>query len=264
MTPKIEVIERAMSFVSDGSLGQLHALVTTFGRLGGEVHVRHATLRAIDQSDPSSAEIERLAPLSRLFTYASLRQSDLFTRLSTVECLKEVFSERSGDDAFLWHSVGGLAIKDFHVDLSAVMDALAPVVIEATVGLKPKDREKLPAFPDIQAGAMRSYRDALPDPIRHVIDSTDRWWPEVKRVRDIVTHREHQKIAFGHANDGLLFQAYDSTMKPLVHQPASLVANGNSVAEFELYSTSLLAEVLVLMDELGRAISTEWGGTLTA
>ncbi len=256
MTPQLETIERALALVSQGSLGQPHSLVTFFGRLGAEVHVRAAIL-AQQAADPAGTAA--LSSLRRLFSYANLRERDVFTRLSTIDYLRGVFSQKQGDEAIAWHSVAALAIKDFHIDLSALMDSVAPVLIEATVGLKPKDSQKLPAFPDIQEGTQRSYREALPDAVREVVDSTKRWWPRAKRLRDVLAHREHDKVAFGHASSGVLFQVYEPDMVPLVAHPAFLWKHGNNVADFERYSAYLLGEVLVFMDDLGRELASSLG-----
>jgi hypothetical protein len=256
VTPQLETIERALALVSQGSLGRPHALITVFGRLGAEVQVRAAVL-AQQAVDPGTTAA--LSQLHRLFSYTSLRERDVFTRLSTIGYLRDLFSETQGDDAIPWYSIAALAIKDFHIDISALMDALAPVLIHATVGLKPKDLQKLPAFPDIQQGTQRSYRQALPDRVRELVDSTARWWPSAKRLRDVLAHREHEKVAFGHASSGVLVQVYEPGMVPLVAHPAFLWEPGNNVADFERYSAYLLAEVLVFMDDLGRELASALG-----
>jgi hypothetical protein len=98
----------------------------------------------------------------------------------------------------------------------------------------------------------------MPDRILEVIDGTDRWWPPVKQVRDILTHREHQKIAFGGAGSGVLFQLYvpgSPGLQPRVIDPHFLWKGGNNVADFRLYSASVVAELLVFLDELGAVLA---------
>jgi hypothetical protein len=95
--------------------------------------------------------------------------------------------------------------------------------------------------------------------VRAVVDTTNRWWPDVKRLRDILAHREHAKIAFGHASEGVLFQVYEPPALPLVAHPAFLWKGGTNVACFDRYSAYVLAEILVFMDALGRELANHLG-----
>ena len=95
----------------------------------------------------------------------------------------------------------------------------------------------------------------MPDRVVEVIDGTDRWWPPVKRIRDIVAHREHANTAFGGASVGVHFQIYEPGIIPQVIDPHLLWTGGNNVADFRRYSALILAELLVFLDELGMVLA---------
>jgi hypothetical protein len=90
-----------------------------------------------------------------------------------------------------------------------------------------------------------------------IIDSTDRWWPPVKRMRDELAHREHTKIVFGSAEQGVLFQIYISAFAPVVIHLAVLWKHGQNVADFRIYSAAALSEIFVFLDDLGRGLASQ-------
>lgn len=162
-----------------------------------------------------------------------------------------------------WFNFGGLAIKDFHLDLGSLMDSLAPVVLQAYGVFDAEGTTKFPVFPDIQKknGSARApkFRGGLPASILSIIDSTDGWWPDVKRIRDTLAHRENLKLVFGVPAQGVLFQIYTPGQAPeqtpnILH-PAFLSPHGVGVADFRLYSACIMAEVFSFLDDLGAALA---------
>jgi hypothetical protein len=244
-------------------------LFTALEGLGAELSVRW---RAADHggnlSQPMRQYVERIRVLSAAIVYASNRFTDILFRQQEIDWKKEVlayipksdvFDQASDQKASSWRMFMGLAIKDFHVDISSLMDALAPIVIQVESKLKTKDVNSLPGWADIQKGTRRSYRKQLSNDICKIIDDTDRWWPSVKKVRDLLTHRKHDRIIFGNSDDGLLFQIYDQTMHPSIKLPSVLYRKEKYVVDFDLYSAFVLAELVVLLDEIGNAIASKLG-----
>jgi len=244
-------------------------LFTSFEGLGAELGTRW---RATDQAQKLSKSMReyviRIKELSEAIGYASDRFTDLLIRQQEIAWKKEalayetksdVFSQASDPKALVWQMYMGLAIKDFHVDVGSLMDALAPVVIQVESKLKSKDKRNLPGWADIQQGTNRSYRQQIPDDLRKVVDSTDRWWPSVKKVRHLLTHRKHDRIIFGNSEDGFLFQIYDPSRRPAVVLPQVLYRKGKNVVDFDLYSGFVLVELVTLLDDLGNIIAPKLG-----
>ena len=77
----------------------------------------------------------------------------------------------------------------------------------------------------------------------------------MKEVRDLVTHREHDRIIFGNSEDGLLFQIYDGRRSPTMLLPQVLYPKGHNVVDFDLYSAFVIAEMVMLFDDLGTTIA---------
>lgn len=256
ISPNLKTIERALGLIGPNALGNDHSIVTTFGCLATEFRVRSGILK-----DQNSAHAQRLARLSHIASHYEIRRMDLFSRLTIISHMRGRFSELTGEAAYGWHTLAALLIKDFNGDVSSLMDSLAAVLIEVTVGLKTSDPDWVPGFSILNSKSAHIFRKTLPASIRDCVDSTERWWPGVKALRDMLTHRNHDKIVFGNAREGIHFQFYDPKSKALVIHPAFLVPNTHLVADFEAYAASTLAEVLVFMDDLGRELTACMGWT---
>ena len=208
--------------------------------------------------------VARASTLSAAISYASDRMTEVMIRHQEIgwmrtalayETQPDVFAQVSDPKAVSWRMFMGLAIKDFHIDISSLMDALAPVVIQTKSKLESKDMGRLPGWAEIESSSKSIYRKQLADDLLGVVDSTDRWWPVVKEVRNLVTHRKHNRIIFGNSEDGLLFQVYDRSRKPKILLPQVLYQKGYNVVDFDLYSAFVIAEVVTLFDDLGTAIA---------
>jgi hypothetical protein len=115
-------------------------------------------------------------------------------------------------------------------------------------------------FNVVAALGLPNFRQQLGQELIDRIDSTERWWPAIKRIRDDLAHREHTKIVFGGAKDGVLFQLYGTALhKPVVVHPKLLWPRGHHVADFRLYSAAVVAELLVFLDEMGKALASALG-----
>jgi hypothetical protein len=241
-----ERIKKAKALFSKTSNDSEYRLITSFESLGNEIWFRSY----------QSSHLESKRLLIQIFKNYSLRFSELFFRLEQINWLQDEFKKRESKGVRSWHIFAALAIKDFLFYLSSLMDSLAPVIIEATGGIKPKDRERLSGFPDIQPRTSRSYRNKIPDEIIKIIDSTERWWPSIKEIRDTLTHREYQDIIFGNPTDGILFQIYVSGFKPKIIDKSFLWSSGKNVVDFRSYSAFVVAEILLFMEEIGSALAT--------
>ncbi len=198
---------------------------------------------------------DRLNLLVNSLKYLSLRLTDLTLRLQLMDWFWHKTSEEKTQGEFFFYAYSPLFIKDFHIDVSGVMDAIAPIVILATQDLKEEDKIKMPSLSDILPESRRSYREHLPDDLRTIIDETLRWWPQVKKIRDIVTHRDHLKLVFGPPTEGKLFQVYDPENRPQILHKALLYKSGKNVVDFEKYASFVWAELLVLLDRLGQSVA---------
>ncbi|MFB3886934.1 MAG: hypothetical protein ACE144_17045 [Thermodesulfobacteriota bacterium] len=240
-------------------------LCTSLEGLGAELGNMSASIgRVPDLPEALLKQIGQAKALSGSISYAARRFTDLLMRLQEIEWKKDTLAYDPTQDAFdlvsdptanRWRMFMALAVKDFHVDVGSLMDALGAVVIQGGAGgLKNKNRTSLPGWADIQSGTKRSYRTRLPSNLLIIVDDADEWWPAVKKVRDLLTHRDHEKIIFGHPSEGLLFQVYDRSMFPKIALPAITFRTQGRVVDFGLYSALVLSELITLLDDIGRVL----------
>ncbi len=245
-------LQRARSlFILSPSEGH-DVLIETFSSLSAELATRASIISPFDAKGSALQHIKALAGATR---YVDLRLMELFARLQQIEWLERNLSNLADDQRYRRRMYLALAIKDFHVDVASLMDSLAPVVIQVQGSLKPEDVKRLPGWADIQKSTKRSYRDTIPPDLLDTVDSTERWWPSIKEVRDLLTHRDHLQIVFGEPTDGMLFQVYAGTLTPTILEPRLLYQPGKNVVDFRLYSAFILGELLTLLDDLGRQIA---------
>jgi len=72
----------------------------------------------------------------------------------------------------------------------------------------------------------------------------------------MLTHREHLKIVFGAATDGVLFQVYTPENAAMIVDAHLFWPGGDHVVDFRLYSAAVLAELLAFLDEVGTVLGT--------
>ncbi|MDY6911339.1 MAG: hypothetical protein SVM79_03145 [Chloroflexota bacterium] len=236
-------------------------LLTSLEGLGAKLGIRWASFQQFQQPRQAIPNKEAKAKsLSDAINYASHRLTDVLARLQEIEWKKEVLSYETNLNVSAmvsdpWRMFMGLAVKDFHLDITSLIDSLAPVIIQADSELKNKDRIKFPSWADIQNNSKRSYRQQLSDTLRKIVDDTDRWFINIKNIRDLLTHREHDRIIFGNSKNGILFQINDQSRSATILLPAVLYQEGYNVVDFDLYCAFILAEVVLLFDDLGKAIA---------
>lgn len=248
--------------VSLGTTEGQDNLQSHFESLGNELSIRSRAL-AFSQATRGSAEFQRIQRIMPAFRYASLRLSDLFARLELLEWIREeiakvpeaeriqAMTNPSGEHPWMWNVFAGLAIKDFHTDVSSTMDAIAQVVISVY------DTGKNSGFADIQKGSQRTYRQRLPEDSLGIIDATDSWWPIIKKVRDTLVHRDHFKSVFPGLgdNESLLFLAEDGSRVPLVTDQRLMATNSQNVVDLTLYTGLVVAQLIAFMDEISKDIA---------
>lgn len=245
-----ERVESARSLIVVGEEEGNYALETLFSDLGPELYRRCLQekggrsgfyldgLKLVAALDPACERIE--AVLTRL---------DLF-ELVVAEII------RSMDDESSWRAFVALCIKDFHADISSVMDAVAHLVVTMAGKSKPR---KYPAFSSIRKDSdNRRLRRAIPCSVREVIDKTDRWWPMVKEVRDTLVHRPHIDLVFGYPADDIKFQIRNNEphLQPMILDDTLLCADGTHVVDFSLYSSFVVAELLLFLEDLAGEIAS--------
>jgi hypothetical protein len=249
-------VEKAIALFGSGDVGPggyPHSVTISFEAVWADMHMRALVLQ---QSGLKSTRLRESVDLARLFQYASFRFQELLSRLWYLDSLRRQ-CEAMGKES-PWFSFAGLAIKDFHVDLGSLMDAVAPGVIRASGAVDLSSQKKLPGFADVNGDSQRSatFRLGIGEKLLGLIDSTAAWWRPIKGIRDILAHREHTKVVFGGPTDGVLFQLYDrGLMEPRVVDKRLLWEHGENVADFGLYSAAVMSELLCFLDDLGVALA---------
>lgn len=229
-------------------------LTNAFETLGNTLLVRSMMFSKNSGGSKLQTRYQRLTPL---FRHVGTRLSDLLLRVNLVIWMRRELPDSLTEPS--WLTAGGLSIKDFHGDVSAVMDSIAPVIIESYCAFGQKIPAKLPGFADIQSGTQRSFRKKFDPEVVRIIDNSDRWWKPVKSIRDLLIHREHTKIVFGGPTDKSLFQIYQDDFKPVVVEQKFMWNGGRNVVDFQLYSGFVIAEILTLLDELGLHLAEHFG-----
>jgi len=230
-----------------------YAIQTSFEGLGAIINTIAQSLKMIDkiQGKQNLKNSARYKALSGAFSYSSKRLTDFLIRLQEIYWKKSILTYKVEANTFanpidprVYHYSNylGLSIKDFHIDIISFMDSLAPVIIQSGLDLKPKDKKNLPGWADIEKNTKRNYRKELSKDLCTAIDSCERWLPLVKRIRHILTHREHQNIVFATPEEGLFFQIYDHEMQASIIIPEVLHVSGKDVVDFELYSAFIFSE----------------------
>jgi len=241
-----ERIEKAKSLFELMNDHNEYKLMSSFECLGNEIFSRTLSLPALKLS-VSYVNSQKL--LAKTFQSFFLRLSDVFYRLNQLNWMRAEF-EKDDSKYSKWNVFAALSIKDFHVDLSSLMDSISPILIQSTIGLKHNDHENFPGFPDIQESSKRTYRKELPLELTTVIDSSATWWPNIKKIRDILAHRDHDKIVFGKPSDGIFFQIYQRGLKASIIDKHLLWKRGHNVVDFYLYSAFAIAEILCFLEEI--------------
>jgi len=256
-------IKRARALISLGDSDEYDVLQTRFESLGNELSLRASAFNQLRMIGKQTANFEKFQNLSAAFKYTSLRLSNIFVRLHLLEFIRseiasvpeadrlaEMTKPPSESNPWMWNVYAGLAIKDFHADISSAMDSIAPLVIQLEGELE--ETGWSPGFYDIRKDRYKRYRKQIPSDIRKIVDQTDRWWPAVKDVRDVVIHRDHHQIVFPTLgdNDGLLFQIYEGLHSPMIVHPKLMYPGGKNVIDLSLYSGSVIAELLVFLEDL--------------
>ncbi|MFC1921224.1 hypothetical protein ACFLYQ_05820 [Chloroflexota bacterium] len=242
-------------------------LIISLEELGAELSNRVGAFNNAPQLLSSMRKyLIHSSKLVEAITYASDRLTDILVRHQQIIWMRQALDYKAESDiiaqvsdskAASWRMFLGLAIKDFHQDVSSLMDSLAPVIIQANGQLKSVDKVRLPGWEAITSRSRngRNYRKQLSTNIAKIVDKAESWWAGIREVRHLVTHRKHDMIVFGNPEDGLLFQIYDQARSPKILLPQVLYHKGYNVVDFDLYSAFVIAEVVMLLDDLGVAIA---------
>lgn len=251
----LETLKLAKSLcVIDAEKG-VAAFETSLGDLQAHLYDEMVLARAAGRLD--SIPMKRRL-MHRFLWYMSLRLSDWLGRMSFMDWIWSEFAEEENAESLAFYSFGALLIKDFHVDVSALMDSFAPVGILLSHDLDSGEQLKPPAFADIQKGTKRSYRDACCPALLDLVDDTERWWPTIKAIRDVMAHREHTKIVFGEPRQRIkMFQVYDAQMAPRIIEKALLRPSTNNIVDFEKYASFIFSEIVTFAQRLGDIIAAE-------
>lgn len=259
-----ERIERAISLFKLGGAPDGNDMFTIkLGCLGVEVSNRAMT-KAKGAEGRSTQE--HWLSFGRACDYMTKRLGDLSARLIQAQWIHQQRVEQ-GEEPRTWLArFEELAVKDFHSDTASLMDAIAPVVAQTSQPLTGKAVSRPPGFADVagydNSGRAPGFRECIPADVLEIVDGTKRWWKPVKDVRQVLSHRRHTTISFGHPSEGFFFQVYGERHEPLITDEDLLWPTGQNVVDFAMYSAFVLAEVLAFLDELGDVIGPHLGVVL--
>jgi len=227
-------------------------LVILFNCLETELCVRSSLE---DDSNYSGAKAKTLAGF---FLYTTQRFEEVFVQLSQLEWMKAKFIAAQNQERGLWHAFAPLLVKSFHIAVVSLMDSLGPLSICIRDSLSEREQTRLPDFPD----TLKKHRNRIPTTVLDCLDSAESWYNTVREVRNLLVHRRHHQIILGGPEEGLVFQVEERRLGPKIVLPVAAWKPGeqnHEFVDFPLYSTWIVAELLILLDELGTIISAELG-----
>ena len=187
------------------------------------------------------------------------RIGDLLTRLHLIEWMRLQFAEMDHPESVVgWMRFASLAIKDFHVDVASLLDAVALVVIRAScVAVEDSTSGWEPGWPALIG---ERYAAKLPQNVRDLaVGLDDAWAAHVRDIRNIITHRRHERVVYHGAAVGAYFQVYEGGRVPQILDPRLLDPQAHNVVNFALYSAFVVGEVLVFFEDLGSALAVNDG-----
>lgn len=220
------------------------------------VQMRLALVESFEDLPPGQKKC--VTALKKASGYSLSRFREVVARRKYLEWLRGTFANLSGDERYYWKHFAGLAIKDFHADVASLMDAVTPMIIVIDGELEAKHKKKPPSFGSLRKISGSAYHKNLQLSLKKAVDATEEWWPHVKETRDILIHRKHSRLVFSGPQDGFFFQLSNDGEEsdvPIVTDPVLLKREYTNVADFELYSAWVIAEVIYFLDELGRLIA---------
>ncbi len=241
------VLERARGLFEESELTHGLALNLSLNLMGAGILVKQST----NTDGETENDTSHLMAVLRATRVLTSRLSDLFTQLDQIYWLQSLRLEQDEPDSSRLSVYIELAIRSFHVLLASLMDNVPLLALQLDVPLSTKEWDRPPSFVAIIADSRGKRGCDVPTEIGHVVDSTQRWWRPVKRIRDALVHREHYLISFGDAADGILFQIYDATVEPKLSDPDLLWPTGHNVLDFRMYSAFVMSELLVFLQDLG-------------
>lgn len=197
-----------------------------------------------------------LATLNRMLNNAHSRFTDILTRLRLVEHLKQDLYCDDNTMSGEWFGFGALCVKDFHIDVGSLMDALAAVIVTADVGFSGNKNDWMPSFSSIQNNQKnKANRSKLTERAKEVIDSSEIWWSLPKTIRDTVVHRAHLRMAFDSHDHGIFIQIYTGPGRTMI-QDAFFQKEGNeNVIDFRRYCAYVFTRILCFVDDVGEFVS---------
>lgn len=223
------------------------------------VQVRLALAESLNNLPPEQKQWA--TALWKACGYTLSRLREVVVRRRYLDWLRQTFANLPCDERYYWTHFAGLAIKDFHADVASLLDAVAPMIILIDGQIKKCDRKRLPYFSWLEKKEGQnagSYRKNLELDLKEAVDATVEWLPHVREIRHILIHRKHSRLIFSGPQDGFLFQLSndgEAPDVPIVTHPVLLKTEYTNVADFELYSSWVLAEVIYFLDKIGRLIA---------
>jgi hypothetical protein len=116
-----------------------------------------------------------------------------------------------------------------------------------------------PKIGDLLAGSHNAFRTQLPEVVRELMESSTRWIKLISTIRNLLTHRDHEKLIFGPPTERRQFQVYEGALLPKILEPFLLVDTSSNIVDLDRYLAFVWAEMNVLMDKLGSVVACHLG-----
>jgi hypothetical protein len=121
-------IKRARALITLGEAGDADVIQTYFESLGNELGILSRLFTESAKRGKIMPRAGQIQELASSFRYTSLRLTDLFTRLALLNLMRNEIGRISQYKILhsMWYPFAALAIKDFHTDVSSLMDSTLP------------------------------------------------------------------------------------------------------------------------------------------
>ncbi|HEX4952080.1 MAG TPA: hypothetical protein VF017_01615 [Thermoanaerobaculia bacterium] len=189
--------------------------------------------------------------LVRAASSVTWRLEELIIRRCYIEWLNDHFVGPVRGPSSQRLAFGRLAVRDFHVDLAALMDSVVPVV--SAIDDPSRKRQYWPSFNELFTGRGRDLWPPSPD-VKAFLQGTRGWWPFTCEIRNCMVHRRYSSLVLDDGGGTFLFQLYLTGDNPLVTEPLLRAEVGTDVADFFLYSAWAMAEAIHFLDAVGQLL----------
>ena len=185
----------------------------------------------------------KFARLFKLVSQDVWNMATLIDRLAWMK--KRSMSEHDFEDR--WRDYAAVDIQSFHVELRSAMDHITEII--RLFSNKPGQVTDTGSFRKL-LNWLANNKDRIQPEVASLTLAQEKWFTEVRNVRDHLVHKGGATIVFGDAADGILFQVFDTSFRGLISNPYILY--NDKVAYFDKYVAFYFSYFISYLEDLSK------------